>query len=60
MELRQDLGGSWSPSRGATVARNANGTLDVFMVGMDNNRDLYHRWQTTPNDSTKWSSWVAL
>jgi hypothetical protein len=109
MDSWQDLGGFWSPSRRATVAQNANGTLDVFMISMDlqllhkwqttpndntkwsdgwiplggplthdpavarnadgrleifkidwNNRRLYHRWQTTPNDSTKWSSWVAL
>jgi photosystem II stability/assembly factor-like uncharacterized protein len=40
--------------RGApTVARNGDGRLELFMVGMDDK--IYHCWQTTKGDSTKWS-----
>jgi hypothetical protein len=40
------LGGTWSPNRRPAVAQNADGRLEVFMVGLDN--QVYHGWQTSP------------
>ena len=53
------LQGEWSPNRRPAVAQNADGRLEVFMVGL--NGQLYHRWQTSSNDSGKWSDgWTPL
>ena len=52
------LEGHWSPRRRASVVQNANGRIEVFMVGTDGR--FYHRWQTTPNDSGQWSGGWAL
>lgn len=38
------------------VARNADGRLEIFMVGPD--RGLWHRWQLAPNGG--WSQWEAI
>jgi photosystem II stability/assembly factor-like uncharacterized protein len=46
------------PRETPTVARNGDGRLELFMIGMDDK--LYHSWQTTKNDSTRWSSWEPL
>jgi photosystem II stability/assembly factor-like uncharacterized protein len=47
------------PRETPTVARNGDGRLELFMVGMDHK--LYHRWQTTKNDSTNWhEKWETL
>jgi hypothetical protein len=55
----QVLGGpNWSPNRRPVIAQNVDGKLEVFMVSLDN--QLYHRWQTTPNDSSQWSNWDPL
>ncbi|HEY1248859.1 MAG TPA: hypothetical protein VGE97_07730 [Nitrososphaera sp.] len=53
-------GGYWSPNRRPTVAQNQDGSLDIFMMDMDNR--LYHSWQTTKGDSSQssWSNWVGL
>jgi hypothetical protein len=49
----------WSPNRRPAVARNADGRLEVFIVGTDN--ILYHRWQTEPKSSSQWSDkWEPL
>jgi hypothetical protein len=47
------LGGDWWVGSNAAVAQNADGRLEVFLVGSD--RQLYPRMQTEKNDSTKWS-----
>ena len=42
------------------VANNDDGRLELFMINAEDGQ-LYHRWQTTPNDSTQWSSrWNPL
>jgi hypothetical protein len=46
------------PRETPTVARNGDGRLELFMIGMDDK--LYHSWQTTKNDSTRWSGWEPL
>jgi photosystem II stability/assembly factor-like uncharacterized protein len=48
------------PQDAPTVARDGDGRLELFMVGMDGK--LYHCWQTTvENSSTKWShNWEVL
>jgi hypothetical protein len=38
------------------AARNADGRLEIFMIGSDQN--LWHIWQTAPGGS--WSSWNSL
>jgi hypothetical protein len=58
LDFLHPLGGYWSPNRRPALAQSADGRLEVFMVGLDN--QLYHRWQTAPN-SSQWSdSWVSL
>ena len=49
------LEGHWSPRRRAAVVQNANGRIEVFMVGTD--RRLYHRWQTGWNNTTNRPNW---
>ena len=52
-------GAKWSRRRRPSVAQNADGRLEVFMVGLDN--QLWHMWQTSKNNSSQWSdSWVPL
>jgi photosystem II stability/assembly factor-like uncharacterized protein len=47
------------PRQTPTVARNGDGRLELFMVGMDHK--LYHKWQTTKDDSTNWhEKWEIL
>ena len=41
---------------GPSVATNADGRLEVFVVGNDNN--IWHRWQVAPNSG--WSAWSQL
>lgn len=41
---------------GPCVATNADGRLEVFVVGNDNN--IWHRWQRAPNSG--WSAWSQL
>jgi hypothetical protein len=48
----------WPMSSNPAVARNANGRLEVFMVGSDH--QLYRTWQTTHNINTEWSEWTSL
>jgi hypothetical protein len=49
----------WPLSSNPAVARNADGRLEVFMVGSDG--QFYHTWQTSPNNSSQWSgSWARL
>jgi hypothetical protein len=49
----------WSPNRSPAVAQNADGRLEVFIVGADN--ILYHRWQTEPKSNSQWSEkWETL
>ena len=49
------LGGQWPGD--AAVAQNADGRLEVFLRGNDTN--LYHRWQTAPNNG--WSApWAPM
>jgi hypothetical protein len=56
--------GDWSPwyqlgNQQATqvaAARNADGRLEVFVIGSD--KALYHIWQTAPNNG--WSGWASL
>ena len=50
LEFFHPLGGTWSPNRRPAVAQSADGRLEVFMVGLDN--QVYHRWQTSPSNST--------
>ena len=38
------------------VTRNADGRLEVFVIGSDHG--LWHMWQTAPNNG--WSSWASL
>jgi len=47
------LGGQWSVGSNPAVANNADGRLEVFLVGSD--KQLHHRWQTAPNSSSQWS-----
>ena len=39
--------------RKPTIAQNADGTLELFAVGLDGH--LYHIWQTTKNNGSEWS-----
>jgi hypothetical protein len=58
-EAWTSLGGQWSHRRRPAVAQNADGRLEVFVVGSD--KQLHHRWQTTPNSSSQWSEiWTVL
>ena len=40
-----------------SVGQNADGRLELFLVGLDN--QVYHNWQTSPNTDT-WSGWYLL
>jgi hypothetical protein len=40
------MGGQWHHD--PIVARNQDGRLEIFIVGDDTN--LYHLWQTAPNN----------
>jgi hypothetical protein len=51
----ESLGGDWPTI--PVVARNADGRLEIFIVGQ--NRQLYHRWQTQPNNGWN-STWESL
>jgi hypothetical protein len=52
----------WPLSSNPAIGRNANGTLDVFMI--DNDGVVNHKWQTTKNSNTGrwyWSDdWTQL
>ncbi len=41
---------------GPIVGRNADGRLEIFVTGSDGN--LYHMWQTAPNNG--WSGWGPI
>ena len=57
--ISTNLGGRWSPNRRPVIAENADGRLQVFIVDLNN--QLYHRWQTAPNNSSQWSNgWDPL
>jgi hypothetical protein len=57
--ISTNLGGLLSPNRRPVIAENADGRLQVFIVDLNN--QLYHRWQTTPNNSSQWSNgWDPL
>jgi len=49
----QNLGG-WS--KDIEVAKNADGRLEVFAIGSDN--QVYHIWQITPGGG--WSGWAGI
>jgi hypothetical protein len=49
------LEGHWSARRIPAIAQNADGRLEVFMVGSDGR--LYHRWQTSKNSTTGIWDW---
>jgi hypothetical protein len=53
----QFLGGSTDPNTSSVVTRNADGRLEVFVVGIDNS--LWHRSQISAGSST-WSEWQYL
>jgi hypothetical protein len=42
-QLLQLLGGQWPLSSNTTIARNADGRLELFIVGSDGR--VYHKWQ---------------
>lgn len=49
----------WPLASNPAVGRNADGRLEVFMVGKDGR--FYHKWQTAPNSNDQWSAnWVVL
>jgi Astacin (Peptidase family M12A) len=49
----------WSTNRRPAVAKNGDGRLEVFMVGVDN--ILYHRWQKEAKSNSQWSDkWESL
>jgi hypothetical protein len=53
----------WSSLQGPAygdpvVARNADGRLEVFVIGQDN--QLFHRWHDYPNNTSQWSNWEPL
>ncbi len=56
------LEGNWPVRKRISVAKNANGRLEAFIVGSDGR--LYHRWQTIKNNSNNlWEwfmNWVPL
>ena len=35
LDFLNPLGGNWSPNRRPVVAKNADGRLEVFMIGLD-------------------------
>ena len=51
-------GAKLSARRRLAVAQNADGRLELFVVGLDG--QLYHTWQTTKNNSSEWSEWAPL
>jgi astacin len=51
------LGGYWSVRNTPAVALNAEGRLEVFMVGK--NQQLYHTWQTSRDSSTGKADWFT-
>ena len=53
--LLPSIGGHWSPRRIPAMAQNADGRLEVFMVGSDGR--LYHRCQTSRNGTTGIWDW---
>ena len=53
----QSLGGGVKENSSPAVVRNADGRLDVFVVGTDNS--LYHKWQSSAGSSS-WSSYSSL
>ena len=55
------LGVSENKGIGLLVESNANGRLEVFVIGMDNT--IWHNWQTTYNGGPsrkEWSGWSML
>ena len=49
----------WPLSSNPAIARNADGRLEVFMMGSE--RQLYHKWETAPGSSSGWvESWAPL
>jgi hypothetical protein len=48
----------WPLSSDPAIERNADGRLEVFMVGSD--RQLYHRWQTAANSNVWSDGWTTL
>jgi acylphosphatase len=58
-EIWTVLGGQeWPPSSDPSIGRNADGRLEVFLVGSD--KQLYHRRQTAANSSTWSETWTSL
>lgn len=51
------LGGQVKADTSPVATRNADGRLEVFVVGTNN--QLYHKWQTSPG-SNSWSSYGSL
>jgi hypothetical protein len=58
--------GQWSPwaslggvslTLNPTVARNADGRLEVFVRASDN--ELWHRWQTDPGHGRRGRTWAV-
>ena len=59
LDIPTPLGGNWSPNRRPVVAKNADGRLEVFMIGLDG--QLLHKWQTSSTDSSQWfNDWEPL
>ena len=49
----------WPLSSNPAIALNADGRLEVFMIGSD--RQLYHSWETAAGSSSGWvGSWAPL
>ncbi|CAN5416499.1 hypothetical protein BH18THE2_BH18THE2_16860 [soil metagenome] len=49
----------WPRSSNPTVARNGDGRLEIFIAGPK--EEIYHKWQTSANNSNQWSDgWVTL
>ena len=45
----ESLGGKWPNNSDPVVVVNTDGRIEVFMVG--NDKALYHRWQTKPDEA---------
>ncbi|HJT84066.1 MAG TPA: hypothetical protein VJ697_06250 [Nitrososphaeraceae archaeon] len=49
----------WPLSSNPAIERNADGRLEISIVGSD--RQIYHKWQTTPGSINEWvGSWASL
>jgi acylphosphatase len=55
----EDLGGKWNRFNFPSIGQNADGRLEIFIVGQS--EKLYHRYQTSPNNSNGWNDkWEDL